>query len=419
MSWGSCPPSRKLWGAMVYGKKIVCLFFFLACFSAIAQTTTREKLEQRRMELKQEIKKINDLLLGTRKQEKSILAQVTDLNQRIKATENLIAVINREANLLTDEIASNKEKIEKLEKELEVLKEDYAQMIRRSHRSSSKQNRLMFLFSSENFLQAYKRLRYMKQYADYRREQGLEIKRKAGELEALNEDLIKQRKAKERLLTEKKVVRKNLQKDKKEQQALVAEVMKKEDAFANQIYQKQQEIDKIDNQIDELIRATIVEENTKKGSTKRNTFEMTPKAAALAADFESNKGKLPWPVETGIVAMSFGKHPHPVVSSVTINSNGVRINTEDNADAKAVFGGVVSEVQAVRGAHMAVMVRHGNYITIYNNLSNVYVKKGQEVTTGQPLGQVSKSTATGKTTLYFLIYKNTEKLDPADWIYKM
>jgi septal ring factor EnvC (AmiA/AmiB activator) len=393
------------------------LVFFIACFSISAQT--REELEQRRLELKQEIRKINDLLIGTRKKEKSILAQVTDLNQRIKATENLIAVINREANLLTDEIASNKEKIEKLEKELEALKEDYAQMIRRSHRSSSKQNRMMFLFSSESFLQAYKRLRYMKQYADYRREQGEKIKETAVELESLNADLIKQRKAKENLLAEKKNTREKLESDKKKQQALVAEVMKKEDAFANQIYQKQQEIDKIDRQIDALVRAAIAEENAKKGSTKRNAFEMTPKAAALAADFESNKGKLPWPVERGIVTMSFGTHPHPVVSTTTINSSGVRISTGENAEAKAVFGGVVSEIQSIRGAHMAVMIRHGNYITVYNNLSNVYVKKGQEVTIGQALGQVSESTATGKATLYFLIYKNMQKLDPADWIYKM
>ncbi|HET8809427.1 MAG TPA: peptidoglycan DD-metalloendopeptidase family protein, partial [Flavobacteriaceae bacterium] len=148
-------------------------------------------------------------------------------------------------------------------------------------------------------------------------------------------------------------------------------------------------------------------------------FELTPAAKALAADFESNKGKLPWPVESGIVAMSFGRHPHPIVSSVTVNSNGVRINTEENAEAKAIFGGVVSEVQSVRGAHMAVMVRHGDYITIYNNLSDVYVEKGDQITLGEALGRVAKSTATGKTTLYFLIYKNTQKLDPADWIYQM
>lgn len=397
--------------------RFLVLFFFLAHFSVSAQT--REELEQRRVELKQEIQKINNLLLGTRKQERSILSQVSELNQRIKATENLIAVINREANLLTSEIATNRNKIKKLEKELEDLKEDYAEMIRRSHRSSSKQNRMMFLFSSESFLQAYKRLQYMKQYADYRRDQGEKIQQTTNELEILNKDLIEQRKDKENLLAEKKVVRQELEIDKKEQQALIAEILKKEDSFTKQINKKQQEINKIDNQIEALVRAAIAEENAKKGSTKRNTFEMTPRAAALAADFESNKGKLPWPVDRGIVTMSFGTHPHPVVRTTTINSNGVRISTEDNSEAKAVFAGVVSEVQSIRGAHMAVMLRHGNYITVYNNLSNVYVKKGQEVKIGQALGQVSKSTATGKTTLYFLIYKNAQKLNPADWIYKM
>lgn len=393
--------------------------FFLGQIHGYAQISSREELEKRRIELKQEIIKINSLLVSTKKEEKSVLTQVEDLDKRINATESLIAVINREANLLTKEINANQKKIEKLLAELEKLKKDYSKMIVKSHRSSSQQNRLMFLFSSENFLQAYKRLQYMKQYANYRKEQGLRIKDQTALLQVLNKNLIGQKKDKEKLLKEKQVVRGKLQKDKKEQQALVATIKKNEGKYTSQINKRQQEINKIDRQIDKLIRNAIVKENKEKGSTERNVFKLTPAAKALAADFESNKGKLPWPVNSGIVGMSFGKHPHPIVSSVTINSNGVRINTEENAKAKAVFGGIVSEVQAVRGAHMAVMLRHGDYITIYNNLSDVYVKKGEKVRLGQELGKVSKSTASGKTTLYFLIYKNTQKLDPADWIYQM
>ncbi len=398
---------------------LVCVILFLGNFHGYSQISTREELEQRRIELKQQITKINTLLVNTKKEEKSVLDQVDDLNKRIKTTENLIAVINSEANLLTNEINSNQKKISKLLKELEMLKKDYAEMIVKSQRSSSKQNRLMFLFSSESFLQAYKRLQYMKQYADYRKEQGLRIKDQTALLQVLNKNLIVQKKDKEKLLGEKRDVREKLQADKVEQQALIASIKKNEGKYASQINQKQQEINKIDQQIDKMIAEAIAKENKEKGSTKRQTFELTPAAKALAADFQSNRGKLPWPVESGIVVMSFGQHPHPIVGSVTINSNGVRINTEDNAKAKAVFGGVVSEVQAVRGAHMAVMLRHGDYITIYNNLSDVYVKKGQEVRLGQELGKVAKSTATGKTTLYFLIYKNTQKMDPADWIYQM
>lgn len=401
--------------------------FYIILFSLVlnvgsqaqAQDLSREELEQRRVSLKQEIIKINSLLINTQEKEKSILTEVGDLEKRIETTESLIAVINREANLLTREINKNQKKIEKLLAELKKLKKDYAKMIVKSRRSSSQQNRLMFLFSSQSFSQAYKRLQYMKQYADYRKEQGLRIQDQTTLLQVLNKNLIDQKKEKKQLLAEKKLIRKKLQEDKEEQQVLIASIMKQEDKFASQINQKQQEINKIDQQIDRLIREAIAAENKKKGSSEREEFKLTPAAKALAADFASNKGKLPWPVESGIVVMSFGQHPHPIVSSVTVNSNGVRINTGEDALAKAVFSGVVSEVQSVRGAHMAVMVRHGDYITIYNNLSSVFVERGDEVNLGESLGKVAKSTATGKTTLYFLIYKNTQKLDPADWIYKM
>ena len=146
---------------------------------------------------------------------------------------------------------------------------------------------------------------------------------------------------------------------------------------------------------------------------------MTPEAQALAANFASNKGKLPWPVKSGIVVRRFGSQPHPVVKTVTVNSNGVHIETEVGTKAKAIFSGTVSEVQAVPGANKAVMVRHGDYLSIYNNLSKVHVKKGDVVSLGQDLGQVATNSSSGKTTLYFMIYKNMDKLDPADWILRM
>lgn len=397
------------------------LFFllFTTGFRAHAQDLSREELEQRRMELKQEILKINSLLVNTKEKEKSVLSEVRSLNRRIEATENLIAVINQEANLLNRKINVNIRKIEKLLKELKELKADYAKMIVRSRRSSSQQNRLMFLFSSQTFMQAYRRLQYMKQYAEYRKEQGLHIKDQTAVLQVLNENLLVQKNEKENLLEEKKLVREKLKDDKEAQQVLMASINKKESQFKKQIQEKQAQINKINDQIDALIRAAIVTENKKKGSDKKNEFELTPEAKALAADFKSNKGKLPWPVKSGIVVMSFGKHPHPVINSVYINSNGVRIQTEENASAKAVFNGVVSKVQSLRGAHMAVMIRHGDYLTIYQNLTSVSVETGDEVQTGQVLGKVGKSTATGEATLYFFVFKNTDKLNPADWIYKM
>ncbi len=398
--------------------RIAVLFLFLlGNLTAIAQT--KESLEQRRIELRQEIQRISDLRNSNKKKEKSVLTEVEDLNRQIRTTENLIKVTNQQANLLTRDINSNTSKIQQLRKELTSLKEDYGNMIARSYKSKSQQSRIMFLLSSQSFLQAYKRLQYMKQYANYRKKQGEEIKSKTEELQTLNTNLIAQKKNKDKLIVENRQTRAQLEKNRQSQQVLIKSIRQKEGQFASQIRKKQQEINAIDKQIDDLIRASIAKTNKESGSTERDTYKLTPEAKALAANFASNKGRLPWPVKSGVVTTRFGTQPHPIVKSVTINSNGVHIETDKGSNAKAVFGGTVSEVQVVKGANKAVMVRHGDYLTIYNNLSKIYVKRGDVISLGQDIGEIATNNSTGKTTLYFLLYKNMEKLDPADWILKM
>jgi len=398
-------------------KIVVLLLFFIGSLSSIAQT--KESLEQRRIELRQEIQRISDLRNSNKKKEKSVLTEVEDLDRQIRTTENLIKVTNQQANLLTRDINSNTSKIQQLRKELESLKEDYGNMIAKSYKSKSQQSRIMFLLSSESFLQAYKRLQYMKQYANYRKKQGDEIKSKTDELQQLNTNLIAQKKTKDKLIVENRQTRAQLEKNRQSQQVLIKSIRQKEGQFASQIRKKQQEINAIDKQIDDLIRASIAKSNKESGSTERDTYKLTPEAKALAANFASNKGRLPWPVKSGVVTTRFGTQPHPIVKSVTINSNGVHIETDKGSNAKAVFGGTVSEVQVVKGANKAVMVRHGDYLTIYNNLSKIYVKRGDVISLGQDIGEIATNSSTGKTTLYFLLYKNMEKLDPADWILKM
>jgi len=398
-------------------KIVVLLLFFIGSLSSIAQT--KESLEQRRIELRQEIQRISDLRNSNKKKEKSVLTEVEDLDRQIRTTENLIKVTNQQANLLTRDINSNTSKIQQLRKELESLKEDYGNMIAKSYKSKSQQSRIMFLLSSESFLQAYKRLQYMKQYANYRKKQGDEIKSKTDELQQLNTNLIAQKKTKDKLIVENRQTRAQLEKNRQSQQVLIKSIRQKEGQFASQIRKKQQEINAIDKQIDDLIRASIAKSNKESGSTERDTYKLTPEAKALAANFASNKGRLPWPVKSGVATTRFGTQPHPIVKSVTINSNGVHIETDKGSNAKAVFGGTVSEVQVVKGANKAVMVRHGDYLTIYNNLSKIYVKRGDVISLGQDIGEIATNSSTGKTTLYFLLYKNMEKLDPADWILKM
>jgi septal ring factor EnvC (AmiA/AmiB activator) len=398
---------------------LCCFIFLLLSAGNLSAQTTRESLEKKRVELRNEIRRINELRSSNKQKERSVLSQVEDLDQQIRSTENLIKVTNQQANLLTNQINANTNKISRLREELEQLKEDYARMIEKSYKSKSSQSRIMFLLSSENFLQAYKRLQYMKQYTNYRKQQGDEIKVRTEELQELNADLADQKEAKDALIAENRQTRTQLEKNKKAQQDLMQNIRSKEGEFAAQIRQKQQEINKIDAQIEKMIRESIAKSNEESGSTERNVYELTPAAKALAADFVKNKGRLPWPVRSGVVTSRFGRQPHPVVKSISINNNGVNIDTNSGGKARAVFNGTVSEVQVLKGANKAVMVRHGDYITIYDNLEKVYVKRGDVVSTGQELGAVATSRTSGKTTLHFLIYKNMQKMDPADWILEM
>lgn len=413
----------------------------MAVPSAFSQVDKQKELEEKRKAILAEIKQINSLLFKTKKEEKSVLSQVEDLNQRISASENLIRVTNQQANLLTRNINENINKISALRDELKVMKADYAQMIQKSYKSKNQQSRVMFLLSSENFLQAYKRVQYMKQYAAFRKKQGEDIKAKTEELQQLNTDLISQKKTKQKLIAENEQAKKKLTQERKNQQELVATLKKDESKFTTQIRAKQKQADEIDRQIDALIRAAIEEanriarekaarENANKTPTEstKNTitkeakteeFALTAEDKALAASFTSNKGKLPWPVEKGMVVKSFGSHRHPQFPNVTTNSSGVEIATNDNAEVRSIFEGQVMSIQVIKGANKVIFIQHGDYISVYSNLATVSVKKGDKISTKQVIGSVAKSHTEGRTVLKFYIYKNKTKINPADWIYRM
>jgi len=412
------------------GKIRLYLIFFIgliAVSSSYAQVDKQKELEEKRKAILEEIKQINSLLFKTKKEEKSVLSQVEDINQRIKASENLIRVTNQQANLLTRNINSNMDKIGALREELKLMKADYAAMVQKSYKSKSQQSRIMFLLSSENFLQAYKRVQYMKQYAAFRKKQGEGIRTKTEELQKLNTDLIEQKKTKQKLIAENEVAKNRLTDERKSQQALVATLKQDESKYTSQIRKKQQEADKIDREIDALIRAAIEEANRlAKASNKvaskpesSGAFAMTAEDKALAANFVSNKGKLPWPVEKGMVIKSFGTHQHPQFPNVTTNSSGVEIATEDNAPVRAIFEGQVMSIQVIKGANKVIFIQHGDYISVYSNLATVSVKKGDKVATKQTIGTVAKNSTEGRTVLKFYIYQNKTKINPANWIYRM
>lgn len=406
---------------------MLLLVLFFGNFSAMAQPGNKQQqLEKQRERILNDIKKINTLLFKTRGVKKTILSEVEDINQRIKAQENLIRVTNQQANLLTRNINENLTQISLLRNELQSLKEDYAAMVVKSYKSKSQQSRVLFLLSSNDFLQAYKRIQYMKQYANYRKKQGESIKTKTLLLQQLNKDLITQRKEKDLLITQNIAAKAELKKERESQQTLITSLKKEETTFTKQIRSKQQKANKINGQIKKLIREAIAaankkarEEKAKTTTASATTFALTPEAAAIAKDFKNNKGKLIWPVKQGLVINKYGTRQHPQFPNVTQTFHGVEIATNANAQARTVFNGKILQIQQLKNANKAVMIQHGDYITIYYNLATISVKKGDRVSTKDPIGRVFTHPVTKETVIKFMVYKNDTEMNPADWIYRM
>ncbi len=396
------------------------MFLLLGITSAQAQNNKKDQLEARRIELRNEIKKINNLLFSNQNKKKDQTALIEDLNYKLSVTNNLIKVTNQQANLLTRSINNNQKEISQLRDELTILKENYAKTIQKSYKNKSEQSRVMFLLSSDNFRQAYKRLQYMNQYAKVQKQQAEDIKVKAKKLQDLNLDLVKQKEEKDKLIAENKVIQNQLEADRKQHQSIMAEIKKDLNKYAAQIKEKQREAAKIDEEIDRIIKAEIAKSNKKAGktSTYKSGFALTAEAKLIAADFISNKGKLPWPVEKGIVKLRYGKQRSPINPSVEIQSSGVRIATEKDAKVRAVFKGKVLAVMVQKKSNPVVLIQHGNYITAYGNLKTVYVKKGEQISTKQEIGEVFTD-SDGQTLLKFSVYKNNASQNPAEWVYKM
>ena len=409
--------------------KLKYLLIFLALLLSAnisAQRTKRQVLEARRIQNQKDQIYINALLSNTKRKENNLLNDLNDLKDKINSRENVITAITNETNELGNEIYLNQLEINQNRRDLEALKKDYAAMIFQSYKSKSQNSRIMFLLSSDNFYQGYKRFQYMKQYTSFRKKQGEEILSKTDKLQILTDTLRLKKELKQTLLSEKKAAQAIVEKEKKNQENLLSQVKKKESKYKKQIRKFQKEEARIDALIDKAIRDAIAASNRKTStktttttSKKAVTFTLTAEAKELATKFTSNKGKLPWPVEKGYVSTYYGKQPHPIVKTATIQSNGVRITTNKGSKARAVFEGTVLAVQVMSGNKKAVLIQHGNYITVYKNLENVTVNKGDKVRTKQLIGTIFTDKITDKTILGFLLSNNTKTQNPRSWIYKM
>ncbi len=397
-------------------KKWIWLLILIPVLS-LAQNK-KAALEAQKKRLQQEIVQINALIKTSAKKRANVLTQVETVQLKMERQDALIRVTNRQINRLTKEININLRNIEKLRSELTSLKKDYAEMVVSARKNQSTQNRLMFILSSESFWQAYKRMAYMKQYSTSRKQQGEEIAAKTKAIQQYTSDLVAQRKDKKQLIEENRKAKKELDIIRKKQNTLVLDLKKREKNYTAQIKKKQKQRETIDKEITRLIREAISESN-KKAGTKTVSFVLTPEAKALAASFVSNKGRLPWPVEKGIVTQRFGTQRHPVVRTTTIKSNGVTLSVPASATARSIFEGIVLNIVQFKGSNPIVLIQHGNYISSYKNLSKVYVKKGDRIAAKQTIGQIFTNKDTGKTTLQFSLFQNTTPQNPALWLFRM
>tara|TARA_B110000037_G_scaffold32126_1_gene38625 strand:- start:4486 stop:5721 length:1236 start_codon:yes stop_codon:yes gene_type:complete len=403
---------------------IAVFLVFFSCLSSFSQT--KRELEQQRKKLKKEISQVNTLLFNAQRKEKNVLEDLKDLTQKIAVRFALIEIINAETTLLATAIVKNKKEIEKLEKELAILKADYAGMIFKSYKSKSQQSRLMFVLSSQNFQQAYKRLEYMKQYTSFRKKQGEAIGVQTDIVRKMNDSLFFQKQLKDTLMLSEQDQKEKIELDKKDKERLVAAIKKKESKYRKEIENKIQAEKRLAEKIDKIIREEIAKANrlareklkNSGKNTNKNEFVLSPEARALAAKFELNKGKLPWPIEEGLITRRFGQQPHPTFPGITINSTGLHMVTRRGKSAAAIFDGNILNVLVTSEGRKNVLIQHGNYISSYNNLDKLYVRKGDVVKTGEKIGQIFTDKVSGKTTLIFVLYKNTTKLNPSSWILK-
>ena len=397
------------------------IFLFLFSSYAFAQPDTRKSLEERKAKILEEIRLSQRLLEDQQKQEKSALNVVMQQQNKIQLQIRLIQTTEQQMRLLQQEIRKNEVEIKRLTDELNALKEDYAEMIEKSYKNRSERSRLMFLLSSESFLQAYKRSQYIKQYANFRKAQGEELKVKSDELARKNEDLEKQKAQKQKLIAENEAEKAALEEQKKKQEVLVQSLKKDQKRIAAEIRQKQQEAKKIDAEIQRLIREAIAAANKKSGATpaKSGEFALTPEGKIISNNFKANKGKLPWPVIKGTVTQRFGTFPHPVVKTLMQENNGIEIATEKGAQARAIFEGEVIRIIVSTPINKTVMIRHGDFVSVYKNLETLNVKTGDKVTLGQNLGMIHTNEFNGKTVLKFYITQNENFLNPQHWLINM
>ncbi len=398
---------------------------------------SKKQLQSEITSLQKEISTANQLLKKTTKDKEMTLNEVNILDKKIKQREKLITAYNDQIAVLDEEINAGQSNIKALNSDLSKLQKEYAKMIVFANKNRSHYDRLSFIFASKDFNQAFSRLRYIREFTDARKKKMEQIASTERQISSEVEASQQAREEQTALLKDEKAQQDALKKEKEQLNGQVAKLKKKEGSIQQDIKNKQQQAKKLQKAIDDIIAEEIrkaneeaerkrreeAAKNKSQGKTtaptpKEKGMALTPAEKTLSANFVNNKGKLPWPVERGVISSSYGKHTSVVSDKVTVTNNGIDIATTENAQARAVFDGEVSSVTKLTGANTVVILRHGEYFTVYSNLENVTVKRGDKVKTKQNLGTVHTNKTEGKTELHFELLKEQNRQNPANWLSK-
>ncbi len=392
------------------------LFFF-----PFAQNhQSKEKLLDKKKKIEEEINYYKKLLSETKKNKDISLNQVVLLKNQIDKREELIDGINVEIGGLEEKISQNNLEIMRSNEQLAAMKDEYAELIYNAYKNRNANDRLTLIFAANDFNQAFRRIKYFQQYNEYLRRQVALIQQTKDFISLKNKELVQQKLTKEDLLKESEEEKQKLNTEKAKKDSDLKKLKQKESDLKKNLKKKENEALVLKKKIEAAIAAEINKSASKsnKTVTKTTTVKnvLTPEEKVVSDNFSSNKGKLPWPVERGAVTSSFGEHPHPVLEGIKIKNNGIDISTTAGSPARAVLGGTVSSIVTIANNNMAVIIRHGEFFTVYSNLGSVSVSKNQSVSTKQSLGTIYTNSEEGKTELHFEVWQGKTICNPTEWL---
>jgi septal ring factor EnvC (AmiA/AmiB activator) len=427
---------------------ILCLIFFFTSisFHTFSQTKgqpSQKDLLNKKNKLNDDIKQLNSQLSQTKASKKSQINTIVVINTKIKVREELISTINSELAQINSRIKKNVTEINALKASLDKLKSEYAKMIYFAQRNQDSYTKIMFLFSSGDFNQAYMRIKYFQQYATFRKKQADEIVATQLVLGTKLKELEGQRHEKNVLLGNEKEEKTQLDGEKQQQEIVLSELQQQEKELKEELEKKKRDAENLQIAIKRLIEAEIkrkleesskiaaakaakaekiAEKNKTKTKTKTKTPEvkatapeLTEEAEALGADFSSSRGKLPWPVTKGVICQPYGEYEHPAIKGFMMNNNGVEICANKGSQARAVFEGEVTSIAISPTGGKLIIIRHGEYLSVYSNIGDVFVKQGDKVAIKQAIGSIMDED--GKTSMNLQIWKGQKTMDPSGWLF--